>query len=384
MRKNLLLASLIVGASLSALPVAKKQTPQPPAAPAAPVCCEPAWPDHGIGDCYPAGYNAMAGTELLCAWDVFGTASFIYWHVSQDYMDVGRSALFGLAGSTPAEKASTEYPDFAYKPGFKVGLGMSSSYDGWYAYTQYTWLHQQTSHSSNGLPSAVAVGDSIWIPNDWFNTLGSTAQPQAASLHTHWKMHLDMLDLGMSRPFYEGQYFTVHPKAALRALWIRQRYTINAYNAEDLTAAPAVSTNASQCWSIGPCIGSDAHWLIGRGFRIKGALNFGLLYTQYTKLTHEEFDDTFAGAAAAPINGSLAKYDCLRSMTELGAGFGWGTYLNNQRYHMSFSAQYDFALFWDQNMMRYTAAAMDEFTGYPDPSGDLHMHGLTIDGRFDF
>lgn len=344
----------------------------------------PAWPDGELPDCFLGGYNAPAGTDLLCAWDVFALGSFIYWHVSQDYMDVGRSAQFGVAGSTPAQDARTEYPDFDYKPGFKVGLGMNSM-DGWYSFIEYTWLHQETHHSSGPVPSSINTGDRVWIPNDWFNTLSSTAQAQAASLHTHWKMHLDMLDFGLSRPFYEGQLFTVRPNAGLRALWIRQRYEIQAFDAFHLTAPPAFSTNLSNCWSIGPNLGANAHWLIGKGFTFKGMMGFSLLFTRYTHLSHKESDSSFAGAAAAPIAGSLAKYSCLRSITELGAGASWGTYFGDQRYHLSFSAEYDFALFWAQNMMRETVSSLQHnLFGYPDPAGDLHIHGLTISGRFDF
>lgn len=343
------------------------------------------WPDAGLPDCFPGGYNAPAGTELLCAWDVFATGGLLYWHVSQDYMDVGRSAAFTLGGAVPAPEAVTEYPDFDYKPGFKVGLGLNSSFDGWYLFSEYTWLHQETRHLSNSLPSTLAAGDRVWIPNDWFSSLSVSSQAQAAALRTHWKLNFDMIDLGLCRPFYEGQYFTVRPNVQMRALFIRQLYRIDAYNAADLAAPPAFSLNRSQSWALGPAVGGDARWLLGGGFHMKGRLGFSLLFTRYLKLAHKEFDSSFAGAAAAPVNGSLAKYNCLRSITELGVGAGWGSYFADQRYHVNFSACYDFALLWAQNMMRETVSSLQSsLFGYPDPSGDLHLHGLTVDARLDF
>lgn len=345
----------------------------------------PPWPDGDLPSTSPAGYNAPAGKALTSGWDLFTTASFLYWYVSQDYMDVGRSAAYHAAGSVPAPDAKTEYPDFGYQPGFKVGVGLNSSYDGWYAFAEYIWLHQETDRSSNSLPTSMQGGDRVWIPNDWFNTLSSSSQAQAASLHTFWKMHLDMADLGLCRPFYEGRWFTVSPKAGLRGLWIRQEYKIDAYNALNLSAAPAYSLNRSACWSIGPNIGAESYWLLGKGFNFQGSLSFSLLYTQYTTLSHKEYDSSFSGAALFPINGTFEEQGCLRSISQLGIGAGWGTYLKNHRYHVSLSAQYDFALFWAQNMMRETVSSLQSnLFGYPDPAGDLSLHGLTIDGRFDF
>ena len=38
------------------------------------------------------GYNAAARVEVRGAWDLFATASFIYWQLSQDNMDVAFAA----------------------------------------------------------------------------------------------------------------------------------------------------------------------------------------------------------------------------------------------------------------------------------------------------
>lgn len=345
----------------------------------------PPWPDYGLPDCFPAGYNAPGGVELACGWDFFTTGSFIYWHANQDYMDAARSAAFLSSGAVPVDEAVTEYPDFDYKPGFKIGVGLESGLDNWYILSEYTWLHQSTRHLSNPVPATLTPGDRVWIPNDWFNTLSIAAQPQAAAIHTHWKFHLDMLDMTMCRPFYEGQHFTVQPSVGLRSLWIRQMYRIDAFDALNLSSPPATSFNLSQCWSIGPTAGADSHWLLPYGIHIKGSLGFSLLYTRYTKLSHSETDSTFSSAAAAPIHGTLNHYGCLRSITEMGAGIGWGSYFFCQRIHLSFSAEYDFALFWAQNMLRQTVASLqDNPVGYVDPAGDLHIHGLTVNARLDF
>jgi hypothetical protein len=68
-------------------------------------------------------------------------------------------------------------------------------------------------------------------------------------------------------------------------------------------------------------------------------------------------------------------------MAEMGVGLGWGSYLYCQKYYIDFSARYDFALLWEQNVMRSFASSL---AGRADDIGDLSLHGLTLTGRFDF
>lgn len=343
--------------------------------------------DMGLPDMCMGGFNAPAAITVKNGWDFFADASFIYWHTSQELMEVGKTALFSPnanAVANPATSATFASADFSYKPGFQVGIGFDTGYDGWSVLGDYTWLHQTTT-SSYGTAGGAVGGQTIWIPNDWFAGLAQVAQFRASAMTTSWKMNLDMANLVLSRPFYQGRQITITPRAGLRGLWIRQSYTVTASNANNgVLVTPASSSNRSQSWAVGPTASAEARWLVGCGFRFEGDLGFSTLYTRYTSLSHSEFDQPVA-TGQTPIDGTLATYNTLRFLAETGLGLGWGTYLDNQGYHIDFSARYDFMYMPSQNMMRATASGLAySQVGRPAVSGDMYIHGLTINARFDF
>ncbi len=95
---------------------------------------------------YPQAYNAPARTDIKGHWDWFVTASYIYWHVGQEGMDIATSASVAAVVDL-AKNSQTFFQDFDYESGFKVGLGMNLPIDDWVLYAEYTRLHFATSKS---------------------------------------------------------------------------------------------------------------------------------------------------------------------------------------------------------------------------------------------
>lgn len=317
--------------------------------------------------CFPAAYNTAASVALSCGWDVDVYASFLYWHVQEDGLSLAITSL-GLL-----QPPGVAFPEFTYKPGFKVGVGCDTNYDDWVTWVEYTWLHQSTSNSV-APPSLVTGLPGRWSLANWDNflPLGAVGAPVQSS----WKMHLDLVDAALSRPFYQGTRLTVSPYVALRALWIRQRIEINMETA----TVPTRVTNQSRCWSLGPVAGSMAYWLVGKGIRVEGKAAGSLLFTKYTGLAHKELNPVISSTTS--VGGNMGNYSCVRPTAELGLGLGWGSYLYCQRYYIDFSARYDFMLLWSQNMLREISNSM--INGLGAGIGDLSLQGLTLTGRFDF
>jgi hypothetical protein len=330
--------------------------------------------------CFPAAYNAPASIAVSCGWDVDVFASFIYWHASQDDMQAALISADYFDTNIPRTNATVTGPDFGYKPGFKVGLGFDTNYDDWTGWVEYTWFHQTVTDSV--LPPNTIQGDpGSWLANDWFLGFAGDAGSDGTPVQTSWKMNLDVVDAMFSRPYYQGTQLTVSPYAGLRALFIRQRYTINLTD----SLAPGaidVSTNQSHAWSVGPAAGALGHWLLGMGFRFEGKVAGSLLYTQYTKISTKISTPDFGQVPpTAPAFGSVQDVNTVRPIAELGVGLGWGTYLASQQYFFDLSARYDFMYLWRQNVMRNT---LSNFFGYADDMGDLSLHGLTVTAAFDF
>lgn len=296
--------------------------------------------------CYPAGYNAPANIKLGDQIDITGQASFIYWFVGQDNMTVGTKSSTDSLGVKTYRALE---PSSEFAPGFKVGGAIDMKYDDWRMFADYTWLHESTSHHS-------PIGSGAEVTGFSSGLLGIT------SVNSKWKMHLDMLDVGFNRAYYRSKRMTLSPVAGLKALWIRQNL-----NVQYLTAQTPYNTynTKSHSWAIGPMLGTNAHWLFCHGLRLEGKASAAIVYTRYTQLTKDKQFVT------NPSRSIIPNYNSVNPMAELGMGFGWGRYLDNQNYYIDLSARYDFNIFWNQNQMI-------------GGGGDLYMHGLTLTGRFDF
>jgi hypothetical protein len=323
---------------------------------------------------YPAAYNAPACICLRNSWDFDVTASFIYWHVSQESMDTAVVFPTSLASPLLSHPGAVAYQQFKYKPGFKVGLGLNLDHDDWVLRAEYTWLHQKVS-SSETAPST-PTGPGTWSSNDWdlFIAFGPVA---AASVSSSWKMKLDMVDVVMDRPFYEGTMLTVSPYGGMRALWLRQRFNITY---PDTTGTVlSLSQNRSSCWALGPTAGVGGHWLLGAGFRFEGNAGASILYTRYTKISTTQHRSVPIGTL--DTTSSLRNYNALRPVGQLAVGVGWGMYTCGNEFYFDVALDYEFLYFWDQNVMRMWVSNLQ---AYVDHIGDLQMHGLTATFRFDF
>lgn len=281
--------------------------------------------------------------------------SFLYWNVNQDGMESAvRAPAQAGGGVGTLTKVGAEC-----HPGFQVGIGMNLDYDDWTSFLEYTWMHQNTNNSSRADPLG-PFRETAW-------RVDHELSDSTLSVSSKWKMNLDQLDLGFCRPFYQGERLTVSPFGGLRGLWIRQNYNVTF----DLDKYKA----QSHSWAVGPMAGALTHWLLDCGFRLEGKAGASLLYTRYLSVSHSE---TKSGKSTPS---KIRDWDFLRPTANLGAGIGWGTYTGCRDYYLDLSARYDCHVLWDQNVMLQFVNAMNGLSG---TSGNLYMHGLTLNMRVDF
>jgi len=370
-----------------------------------PVPCIQAEP---IVDCchYPPAFNAPAAIDIAqgCGWmsNMFADASFLYWHGSEEGLSLGINGVWVPAPLIPMSKfflppnISPLIQASDYHPGFKVGLGFVTDHQ-WQVRADYTWLRGSTTTNQNAPtefnqttaagPTIPSTGLPVWIVDDWF--LQGTPNNQglvASNITSTWHYAIDFVDAVAGRPYYQGPSVTISPFGGLRAAWIRQSMHVAITEIPTMfpgttPGQPIFSRNRSQCWSIGPKIGFDGSCLLPMGFRLEGNFATDLLYTRYTKIAHAE-DAASTDFVPGPYLTGTRDYNCLRTMAEIGLGLGWGKYFACQKYHVDFSATYDFTYMWRQNMMRLINDEILE--GIGSAASDFLLHGLTINGRFDF
>jgi hypothetical protein len=339
--------------------------------------CEPCCVPHQLLQCPTvAAYNAPARTDIQCGWDVSVDASFIYWQTIQENMDPAEyvSSLSNTLGTS-----SQAFPllDFKYKPGFKVGLGMSFDYDHWDVGLEYTRLHGTHDRSAALSLEAAQAGATYLV--SWITNAGSLSST-ATQFKASWRVNLDFLDMDLGRWFYVGTQLTFRPSAGARVAWINQHR--KEFFTSILNPALALTDHENtNSWGIGPRLSLDMNWMVGQGFRLFGNGEFDILFSRYHTKAHSEF--LLSGSTALQNNYQQNNINGLRPHIDLELGFGWGAYLCNHEWHIDFGASYGYQIFWNQNMFHwpYGQGANNRWVM---SNGSLMVHGLTVTAKLDF
>lgn len=322
-----------------------------------------------------AGYNAPARIDVRGSWDFYTTGSFTYWQPIQENMELG--IVTNTNDNTFFANGNVVNMDFDYKPGFKVGIGMDFDHDNWDAYSEYTWFRGSHSTSTSlDINSAVERLIHFWGVTDG-NTFTSGSE--------HWTLNMDFVDAVLARCYYVGNALSFRPFFGGRGAWIRQHVKVD-YNQPSNALGASNATRLlvkekSHSWAVGPKVGLNTNWMLGQGLRLYGNGAGDILYTRYTELSLHDIHTT---ATTADSQGSIEQHnlDYLRTHLELELGIGWGSYFDNNNWHVDLSAGYTFQVFFNQNMFRRLCDANANSTFVPD--GNLYIQGLTANIRFDF
>jgi hypothetical protein len=354
-----------------------KPCPPKPCKPCPPVCFERGYPNDNC--CFPSAYNEPANFELgPCPWDFWFDASFTYWDAYEEGLDLAENSTH-IAGVTEAPiDGGFLFQNNQYKPGFKVGLGMDIGHDDWSGYAEYTWFRSRTSTSS-AAPEDPRGGTPVWILSNWFNYRANITELSAAAISSKWRLNMDLVDVGVTRPYYQGTHLIVAPFGGMRGQWVRQKLNVSTTPVAGTTGIDAVSRNKSNSWAVGPSAGCLAKWHLGWGVRFEGDVSAALLYTRYTKVSNSQ-TPSFTGESE--VASSFHNYNTLRAYNEMNLGLGWGSYFDCRNYHLDLLLTYDFQVFWNQNIMRQLVDTMGSGTGH-SPS-NLYLQGLTVKAQFDF
>ena len=326
-------------------------------------------------------YNGPSRIQVRGSWDIFSKASFIYWQLLEENIEVAFSNYTAPSvlpsASTSTGTAKGNFVEFSsnYKPGFKIGLGLNTDLDHWDFYSEYTWLH------TTNITRTAKVLNGTLLPT-WGNPT-ITGQNVFDIAKEKWLCNFDFVDVELARSYYVGSSLTFRPFFGARAAWIRQQIDATYINLSTSLDSPIVATPGTQntllrtrSWGLGPRAGLDANWNLGQGARFFGNGFADLLYTNYLVQIKNSF--------AAKSFVSRENPTCLRGHLDLELGFGWGSYFDCSNWHVDLSAAYEFQVFFDQNMFRHFDGGGTMMALSTASHGNLFAHGLTAEFRFDF
>lgn len=354
--------------------------------PCTPTCVSKA--DDGIEIQTTCAYNASARYDILRPWDVYFTADFLLWHVSEDNLEYGLSAE-SVFGDVPHSKVLS--PEFHYTPGFRLGIGGNFDYDNWEIYSEWTHI---VAHGGNhaDAPSHGTIYPTqmpAYVAEMIFVDLAA-GRPGALFAKTTWKMVYNTLDLAVGRPFWVGKKLSFQPLVGFRGAHFKQQYNTT-YQTVGLPDNVFLGT--TQChskldsWSIGPRFALDTNWFFGYGFRLFGDVGLSVLYTDFNigkKVTNDFIINNAIGKGGPLLSTSHKRdYHQSRPSFEGGIGIAWGHYFDNCKSHVDLALSYEYTCWVDANGDFHFVDDLNP-GNIIYPGGELSLHGATVRARFDF
>lgn len=325
-----------------------------------------------------SGYNAPARIDVRGSWDIYADGSFIYWQVMQDNMEIGVSSVGtpSTVGNADGQQVYIINTNYEYSPGFKVGVGMNFDHDNWDANAEYTWLHNKISQVSNGQTNAV-----VYPINDW--AARQNASSSFNSLVGKWHYKFDILDLMLGRSYYVGNRLSFRPAFGARGCWMRQHTSEVCQGSSQNGAGTdkGKMTNNYASWGVGPSASLSTSWMVGYGVAIVADIQADVQYR------HFDIRQTFQTTTTS-LNNTTFHQDhmkTLRPHTDFEMGLEYGTYFDNNNWHVELAATYGFQVFWNENVFRkYVGGSTNSVMNSFSPNGNMYIHGLTATARLDF
>jgi hypothetical protein len=311
---------------------------------------------------------APSAQPIVTNWaDFFFTVDYIYWKAVQEGTD------FAIKGYTPKRGKSVDsgghvhYPDFDYKPGFKVGAGMVFSHDNWDLYANYTWYRVYDQHGSANATEGTAMlstysyataitsnGPSTGLRFN--NTNVNTPGVQYVThVGTNWRLNFNSLDLELGRNFWNSRYLTMRPFIGLKFGWIRQseHMEYKALSFDETWKEVEHVRQTQDFFGVGIRTGLDTAWHINQNWSIYGDFAIAALWSNFenNRRDHnavrgsEDFNPNvatspllFGKSGSQKIKGTI---DTLTPVLELGLGFMYQYPFHNDRYELRLKAGWE-------------------------------------------
>lgn len=294
--------------------------------------------------CEQPCYQAPCCPPSCNKWIV--SADLLYWRASEqglicecDSADIVDSID---ANGRTVSSLTTDDDDFHDKwdLGYRVGLGYENGANCWDAAVLWTHYHQ------------------------------NSKRKHGCENHARWKLDVNVVDVIGGRSFSMGSCFSVNPYAGLRGAWIQQKVHGHFVNSEDTIGGEILTTadeNRKQdFWGVGPEIGVEADWGLGRCFSLYGGAAAALLYGRY----EVKFDSEEVLSAVTFIDHGKHRHFCAcQSVIDAALGVRWHkSFCNN--WAVSLSLGWEHHRYFDFNQF--------------GSSDDLCLDGLVFSGAIQF
>ena len=317
----------------------------------------------------------------------FAGVSVTYWRLSEDGLDFASNGVLNNLTLYRSQETSSYASSFSYEPGFRVFLGAIND-DEWKGQVRYTYAHTNKSTKPTlpanqtatiGVATPLA-GTSVFVVDNWFmqSSPGLNQRIAATDIKSSWTLDLNLVDITVGRPYYQGPCLIVSPFGGLQAAFINQQFGVTLNQPTTQFTNPVLtitSTNKSESWGIGPMLGVQGQYYPMENFSFQSAGTFSLLATNFNSVTHSE-DRASTNFPQGPYRTSYASDLALCPNASLDLGIGWSKYVCGGANHIDLSFVYEAAIYWEQNRMRKMLNLTT--TGNSTSALNLFTQGLTV------
>lgn len=298
-------------------------------------------------------------------------------------------------------KTSLKSPQFQWDWGFRLGLGLNLPHDGWEVFASWTRFFSDAHKHVTAAPNTFltpmllnAQGADNELANPPIITPGFTNQGLLTEARSHWRLHLNEVDLELAREFFVSKWLILKPHTGLKTAWIRQKSNNvfeNFLNISDFFPTITGVSQSMSCnyWGIGLMGGLDTQWGLACGWSFFANFAASILYG-YFQVAASESDTGFYlfPPDTIPFANDLFNahdfYHVNRFITDFIAGISYDYMFCDERYHLGFQAGWELHIFFGQNQFFKFYGAPAFPAEMIANQGDLTLQGLSAQVRFDF
>ncbi|GAB4187601.1 MAG: hypothetical protein Tsb0015_06510 [Simkaniaceae bacterium] len=328
-----------------------------------------------IDPCEPTCILPSAGPFAICGTNLFITADFIYWTARLDGLGYAMTGKASQPNVVNAKQGKIFHPEDKFRPGFKAGIGAKFHCDVWDIYANFTYLQIHNTKSSVSAPSNPStILEDLWAIQS--PPVGGQIVLTKAS--GKWSLKFNVLDLELGRNFFVSPRLALRPFIGAKGTWQDQDYDV-VYHGNTLINDGSFRSKITQdlCFTGGGLrAGVNSSWLLGCNLSLFGNAAFSTIWGQFDVVRRQK------QKAITPPGSDLLSLDMYnrfhtnKAVLELAAGIRYDIPLYCKRYNLRFQAGWEQQHWFSQNQF---IRLLEE-----SAHGDLVLHGLTLEGRFDF
>ncbi|MCI0381676.1 MAG: Lpg1974 family pore-forming outer membrane protein [Chlamydiae bacterium] len=303
--------------------------------------------------------------------DLYVTADFIYWTAREDNLGyVVSTGQVNNGASSATARGGVHHPDWKFRPGFKVALGMNFEHDGWDSKIEYTWNRWRRISDSTTPSGTKLLLDTLIAVNDDPFSISPVTRASA-----RWRFNLNVLDWELGRNYYISRYLMLRPHFGFKGTWGRQRFNTTFNGLTGADAHVKTSRWRMPYWGIGIRAGLDTAWHFTKSFSLFGEIAFTGLWEQFKPRRHDVDQNIVTGLFTSLFNVDY-EFHTIKPIIEWIIGLRWETWFSDDNYHFGIEAGWEEQWWGGQNQFFRLTTESDW--------GDLVMQGLTVKVRFDF